>query len=182
MSVELSWTTRIIAAAIGIGAIVVIAVALWPAKPIHEDVTPAPQVIQSDGSVIAERKPAPKVVPKAPHVIPRGYVEERRETVHVAPDPSKDDVEIDLSLVRKGDERRVIASTPDGTIVSALDMPIEPAIIPPAPKPWAAGLAYGSDHSVGAWIERDVGRLRVGAEVAKGQGKPRAELRVGVSW
>lgn len=149
--------------------------------PIPENTAPAPMVRQADHSVIAERKPDPHPKP-APHKIPAGYVEERRESVHVAPDPSKTDVQIDLSLVRKGDERRVIASTPDGTIVSAVDIPIEPAMIPPPPLKWAAGMSYSSDRQTGLWLERDIGRLRLGAEVSKGQGKPRAELRVGVSF
>lgn len=156
------------------------AVAFWPAKPIHEDVAPAPMVRQADQSVIAER--APDAHPPPRHSIPRGYVEERREAITVMPAPGASSVEVDLSLVRKGDERRVIASSPDGTVVSAIDIPIEPALIPPPPKPWVAGLAYGTDHSVGVWLERDVGRLRVGAEVSKGAGKPRAEIRVGVAF
>ena len=153
----------------------------WPAKPIPEIITPAPQVIQADHSVIAER--APDAHPKPPpHVIPKGYVEERRETVHVTSDVPKKDVEIDLSLVRNGNERRVIASSPDGTIVSALDVPIEAGLIPPPPKKWAAGLGYSTEREVGVWLERDIGRLRLGAEVAKGQGKPRAEVRVGLAF
>jgi hypothetical protein len=58
---------------------------------VREDVTPAPQVIQADQSVIAAR--APDAHPKpAPHIIPRGYVEERRESIHIAPDVDKKDV------------------------------------------------------------------------------------------
>jgi hypothetical protein len=161
--------------------LVLAAIAFWPAKPIHEDVAPAPMVRQTDQSVIAERAPDAHP-PAARHTIPRGYVEERREAITVTPAPAASSVEVDLSLVRKGDERRVIASSPDGTVISAIDIPIEPALIPPPPKPWAAGLAYGTDHSVGVWLERDVGRLRVGAEVSKGAGKPRAEIRVGVAF
>lgn len=168
---------------LGIVALVaaLLAFAFWPAAPIHENVAPAPQVRQVDGSVIAERAPDAKPAP-APHVIPRGFHEERRESIVVTPAPAASSVEVDLSLVRNGDERRVIASSPDGQVIRALDIPIDPAPIPPPPKPWAAGLAYGTDHAVGVWLERDVGRLRVGAEVAKGAGRPRAEIRVGVAF
>lgn len=160
----------------------VLAWAFWPAKPIHEDVAPAPQVVQADHSVIAARAPNAHP-PAARHIIPKGYVEERRETITVKPtSPAASSVEVDLSLVRDGDQRRVIASSPDGQVVTAIDIPIEPALIPPAPKPWAAGLAYGTDRAIGVWLERDVGRLRLGAEVAKGAGKPRAELRVGIAF
>jgi hypothetical protein len=148
---------------------------------VHEDVTAAPAVRQDDGSMIAAR--APDAHPPAPrHIIPKGYTEERREAIVVTPAPAASSVEVDLSLVRNGTERRVIASSPDGQVVSAIDIPIEPALIPPASKPWAAGLAYGTDHSVGVWIERDVGRLRLGVEVAKGAGAPRAEVRVGMAF
>lgn len=169
-------------------AIVVLAVAggaLWwvtrPPAPIPEVITAAPQVTQADDSVIAER--APDAHPKPPpHLIPKGYVEERRESVHVTTDEPKTDVQIDLSLVRNGNERRVIASSPDGVVVSALDIPIEAGLIPPQPLKWAAGLSYSTERETGIWLERDIGRLRLGAEVAKGAGRPRAEIRVGLAF
>jgi hypothetical protein len=177
------WSLRvklIIGACIAV-LVVLALVAFWPAKPIHEDVTAAPQVRQADQSVIAERAPDAHP-PPARHIIPRGYVEERRQSITVAPAPAASSVEVDLSLVRKGDERRVIASSPDGTILQAIDIPIEAALIPPPPKRWAAGLGYSTEREVGVWLERDIGRLRVGAEVSKGAGKPRAEIRVGVAF
>lgn len=163
-----------------------LAFAFWPAAPIHEDVTAAPQVTQADHSVIAERAPDAHP-PPAPHIIPSGFHEVRRDTVTVAPAPAAaasgcPPVRVDLSLVRNGSEQRVIASSPDGQVIRALDIPIEPALLPPAPRPWAAGLGYTTEREVGVWVERDLGRLRVGAEVLKGQGRPRAEVRVGVAF
>ena len=161
----------------------VLAWALWPAAPVHEVVTAAPQVRQVDGSVIAQRVPGPK--PPAPrHMLPKGAIEERRESVIVAPAPAASSVEVDLSLVRMPDNgRRVVASSPDGTVVSALDIPIEPGLVPPPPKPWAAGLSYGTDHSVGLWVDRDVGKLVLGAQVTRQQdGKVQAQLRAGVRF
>ena len=170
---------------VGVLAIVVavLAWALWPAAPVHEVVTAAPQVRQVDGSVIAQRAPDPKPAPPR-HVLPRGAVEERREAIVVAPAPAASSVEVDLSLVRMPDNgRRVIASSPDGTVVSALDIPIEPGLVPPAPKPWAAGLSYGTDHSVGIWLDRDVGKLVLGAQLARQQdGRVQAQLRAGVRF
>lgn len=159
-----------------------LAFAFWPAKSIPEVVTAAPQVVQPDHSVVVER--APDAHPSAPpHMLPKGAVEERRESIIAAPAAGASSVQIDLSLVRMPDNgRRVIASSPDGTVVSALDIPIESGLVPPPPRPWAAGLSYGTDRAVGVWLERDLGRLRLGAEVAKGAGHPRAELRVGVSF
>ncbi len=170
---------------VGVLAIVaaVLAWALWPPAPVHEIVTPAPQVRQADGSVIAQRAPDPKPAPPR-HVLPKGAVEERRESIVVAPAPAASSVEVDLSLVRMPDNgRRVIASSPDGTVVSALDIPIEPGLVPLPPKPWAAGLSYGTDHSVGVWIDRDVGKLVLGAQLARQQdGRVQAQLRAGVRF
>jgi hypothetical protein len=149
--------------------------------PLLENVTAAPQVMQTDGSMLAARAPDAHP-PKPRHMLPKGSIEERREQIVVAPAPGASSVEIDLSLVRNGDQRRVVASSPDGQVLSAVDIPIEPALIPPPPKPWAAGLSYGTNRSMGVWVERDIGRLRVGAEVAKGNDRPRAELRVGMIW
>jgi hypothetical protein len=156
--------------------------AYWPPKPVPEVVTAAPQVQQADGSVIAARAPDPH--PPAPrHIIPRGAVEERREQIVVAPAPAASSVEIDLSLVREGDQRRVIASSPDGQVLKAVDIPIEPALIPPPPKPWAAGLSYDTRHAVGIWVDRDVGRLVVGGALSRlPDGKTEAQVRVGMRF
>lgn len=150
--------------------------------PVPEVITAAPQQRQADLSVIAERAPDPKPAPPR-HMLPKGAVEERRETIVVTPAPAASSVEVDLSLVRMPDNgRRVVASSPDGTVVSAIDIPIEAGLVPPAPKKWAAGMSYDTQRAVGVWVERDIGRLRLGAEVAKGAGAPRAEIRVGVTF
>jgi hypothetical protein len=167
---------------------VVVAVAaggLWwvtrdPA-PVPEDTAPAPMVRQADESVVAERTFTPKPKP-APHAIPKGYVESRRETVHVDFDTPKNEAEIVVSLATKGNEVRAIASSPDGTVTYAQDSIIVPQLMPAPERPWAAGVSYSTDRQTGVWLERDIGRLRLGAEVSKGQGKPRAELRVGVAF
>lgn len=158
----------------------VLAWAYWPSKPIPEVITAAPEVRQVDGSVVAERAPDAKPPPPR-HVLPKGAVEERREQIIVQPDKAGP-VEVDLSLIRDGDGRRVVASSPDGKVIRAIDIPIE-ALNMPKLKPWAAGLSYSNQKTVGLWVERDLGRLRVGIEVDKLQGgKAEARLRVGVSW
>jgi hypothetical protein len=112
--------------------------------------TPAPAVVQPDGSLILERRPDPAARPQ--QQIPKGAVVERIDRVRVrsfvaATDPTpgsapeaKDnpqpatpcpDVTVDLSLVRMPDQtRRVIASSPDGQIVGGLDVPVESAAVP----------------------------------------------------
>lgn len=108
----------------------------------------AQQERQADGSVKAAKIPMPeKVIPPAPHVIPKGSKEERRISVTVKPAPPKRDpqpfkpdpdgqcrvpdtltcppVTVDLSIVRNDKGRDVIASSPDGTVLTAINIPIE---------------------------------------------------------
>jgi hypothetical protein len=163
----------------------VLAWAEWPQAPRLEVATPAPQMRQADGSVLAERAPpaADRPLPPAPHILPRGAREERRERVIVAPAPAASTVEVDLSLVRQGAERRVVASSPDGQVLHAIDIPIDPVPPPPADRSWAAGLSYSTQHAVGVWLDRDVGRLRLGAELDRqADGRVQAMLRVGVRF
>lgn len=160
-------------------------------EPEPEVIAAAPQVTQSDGSIVIERKPeaAPS---KAPHKIPKGGTEERRVNLKLKPDAFVSDegckcdpapVSVNLSLVRDDQGRRVVASSTGGQIVGALDVPIEPALMPPDPHPWAAGLSYGHDKSAGAWIERDLGRIRVGAEVIRQRDQTfQGRVRVGWAW
>lgn len=151
--------------------------------PIPEVVTAAPMVRQADESVIAERAPDAKPAPPR-HMLPKGAVEERRETIVISPAPAASSVEVELSLVRMPDNgRRVVASSPDGQVVSAIDIPIQIGLAPPAPRPWAAGLSYGTSRSIGLWVDRDVGRLVLGAAVQRLQdGHAEAQLRVGVRF
>jgi len=178
-----SLRTKIELVAVALAAVAAVLVwALWPPKPVHELDTPAPQVRQADRSVVAER--APDAHPPAPrHIIPQGFHEERRESVVIAPAPAASSVEVDLSLVSNGTERRVVASSPDGEVIKAIDIPIEPALLPPPPKPWAAGLSYDTRHAVGIWLERDVGRLVVGGALSRlPDGRAEAQVRVGVRF
>lgn len=149
---------------------------------VPEVTKPLPAREQADGSLVLERDPDPAREP-APHAIPAGHVEERRISVHVQPDViRKSDttntdvsvtpaceckpVRVDLSLVRDTDGgRRVIASSPDGRILGGLDVPIAADSIF-RNREWAAGVSYNPfDGTPGAWIERDVGRIRVGADL-----------------
>jgi len=187
----IGWTLRTkIEAAIAV-ALLVAAIAVWafrPAKPVPEVVKAMPQVEQKDGSVIAAETPPPADLPPPPHMLPRGSHEERRTHVVVhssAPAASAcPPVTVDLSLIRNADNtRRVVASSPDGTVLSATDIPIDPAPLPPPVKPWAAGLSYGTGHAVGLWIERDIGKLRAGIDIERGPtGKADARVRLGVRF
>jgi len=165
----------------------VLAWAYWPAKPVPEVVAPAPAVRQDDGSLVAERAPDPHPAPP-PHAIPKGFHEERREQLTIAPAPAAaasgcPPVHVALSVVSDDRQHRVIASSPDGQVVDAVDIPIVPALMPPPARPWAAGLSYDTRHAVGIWVDRDVGRLVVGGALSRlPDGKTEAQVRVGVRF
>lgn len=163
----------------------------------QERVTPSPAQSQPDGSVIAAREPhaAPG---KAPHMIPRGAVEERRVSVTVQPRAKQPasasgesdqtvtppPVQVDLSLVRMDGGRRVIASSPDGDVVGALDVPIEAAALP-ASRPWAAGISCDplrcAAKTLGVVVQRDLDRLRIGGEIYRDRFGNTGQ-RVSVMW
>lgn len=148
--------------------------------PQPEVVTPKPATEQPDGSVVVERKPQAKP-PKPPHRIPRKATEERRVSVTVQPTkPGCPPVTTNLSLVREGAGRRVVASSPDGRILTAIDIPIEPGLMPPKPLVWAAGASYGlNEGTTGLWVERDIGsRVVVGADLYGLDDRQGLELRV----
>ncbi|HBG31019.1 MAG TPA: hypothetical protein DDW98_10375 [Gammaproteobacteria bacterium] len=162
-----------------------------------EVIEPAPEVRQADGSVVLERDPEPASEP-APHTIPRGHVEERRISVQVQPDVSTNrtnldaaptcecrPVRVDLSLARDTEGgRRVIASSPDGRVLGGLDVPIVQTMLVTPPK-WSAGISYDPfDGTPGAWIERDYGRIRVGADLYQERNAIASGLavRVRIGW
>lgn len=178
---------RVIGGLALVGALAAAALVFWPETPTPEVVTAAPQVRQADGSVVAQRAQDPHPAP-APHILPKGSIEERRESVTVAPSAAAaasgcPPVHVDLSIVRVDGGQRAVVSSPDGTVIDAKDIPIEAGIMPPAPKPWAAGLSYDTQHAVGVWLDRDIGRLVVGAAVQRLQdGRAEAQIRVGVRF
>lgn len=100
-------------------------------------------------------------------------------------------VRVDLTLVRMPDQtRRVIASSPDGTVVGGVDIPEAPQPQPRVLK-WAAGGSWNpADHTYGAWVDRDAAFLRLGAEVnqvrapalAGGATSYEARIRVGIRF
>ena len=74
-------------------------------------------------------------------------------------------LKLDLDRMKDGSER-VVASSEDGTIVKAIDIPVAP--LPPDPPANAAGLSVGTpfQHGLaeGVWYERRCGRLVLGVE------------------
>lgn len=190
------WTVVAFLALIGAALVVVL---LWPhPKPVIETAKPA--VVQSDGSTILERTDTQPGF-KPAQVVPKGATVERVVQVKVKPKvvisggikaapslspdakPANNPITVDLSLVRlKDDTKRVIASSPDGEIVGGLDIPIETLTY--KPRVWAAGISVDPVHQVGGvWLERDISRIRIGAEVGANRYHDfETRLRVGVTW
>lgn len=132
-----------------------------------EDVSFKPQITQQDGSVIAERRIetlTERLTSKSKHEIPKGSVVERKGSVTITPDKTKDNATVDYSLTREQDGgKRMIFSTEDGEVVSAVDIPVERVVVPQERK-WSAGVVYGPQNKQwGAYVQRDVGRVRLGA-------------------
>lgn len=75
---------------------------------------------------------------------------------------------IDISLVLitdKDKQQRVEAHSSNGEIVGGIDIPVRDISIPKEPNKWAIGASYNTAKIKGIWVERDVGRIRLGAEV-----------------
>ncbi len=133
---------------------------LWPAATVVE--TAEPEQRQADGSLALGRAPDANAKPK--NQIPTGGKAER--TIRVDVQPPRADCPIctvDLTLVRMPDDtRRVVASSPTGTVIGGLDVPILPIVLD-RPKVWAAGALYNGRW--GALISRDFRWLSVGGAI-----------------
>jgi hypothetical protein len=156
---------------------------LWSPKPTPPAIY-RPPIQQADGSQVIEVKPDAHAKP--PHQIPHGATVE--DVVHVVVQPSQPDppaslppsgsvalepsrpcppVTLDLSIVQLPDgTRRVVASSPDGKILSAVQIPAEAARPPAKVLKWAAGCLWNpQDHTYGGFVDRDFAFIRLGAEV-----------------
>jgi hypothetical protein len=143
----------------------------WLGQPEPVVETAAPEQRQEDGSVVLERKPDAKARPKQ-RIPPKAKLERVAQvTVQAAAVPVSGEpcppVSLDLSLVREDDGgRRLLASSPDGTIVGGVDVPVETAAPPPKPLRWAAGMSWSpANETAGLWIERDVPLFSTAARV-----------------
>ncbi len=76
-------------------------------------------------------------------------------------------VTVDLTLIHDPDNtRRVIASSPDGAVVGGVDIPVEAAVMLPAPKLWAVGAVVNPfKNTFGAFLDRDLGPFRLGTQI-----------------
>lgn len=175
----------------------------------------APEIRQKDGSLVLERKPMPltearKAVPVP--VLPKGATVERLEKIVIQPKPQPlpgipipgsgsspavlantcPPVTVALALLKMKDgSHRVVASSPDGTILSGVDIPVTPERPEAKPLKWAAGALWNpSDRTYGAYLRRAMGPFEVGAQVeqvrlpvfAGGGTKTEGKLSVGIKF
>lgn len=156
-----------------------------PPPAVAEDLRPVAARRQQDGSFVVARGAVPATPPPPPHALPRGAREERRIAVTVQ--PRRDGcppVSLDLSLLQVDGGRRVLASSPDGEVTQALDLPLEAAFVPPPPRHWAAGASLDvHGERPGLWLERDLGRFRVGVDLLMDEGGAlQGRARLGFSF
>lgn len=158
-----------------------------------ESVTPAAERRIDDGAVVLERSPrgtaAERELPPVP--IPDGATAERRVRVIIQPIPVPVECPqppkciVDLALIREGDGRRVVATSPTGAILGGLDVPLIPLELP-AQARWAAGVSYNPfEGAAGAWLERDVGPAVLGLDVYQRRidgREPDLAARIRVGW
>lgn len=185
-----------------------------PSAPVQEP--PAASYVQKDGSTVLARVNPATQPAKPPHELPAGSVEERRISVVVQPGPGRivhdtiqvpldypagagnkidsivercecPPVQVDLSLVRTPDHgRRVIASSPDGKILSGVDVPLEPAAVPRIPTWTLSAIATADLDGVrpGILLTRRLGPIVVGGGLLSDPGlrRPGAIAQFGVTW
>jgi hypothetical protein len=152
----LAWLVLVISALVGAAAL-----GWWLGQPKPVQETAAPAQRQVDGSMVLERRPDPAAKPKQ-QIPPKAKLERVAQvTVQPSAAPAGEPcppISVDMSLVREEDGmRRLLASSPDGTIIGGVDVPVESAAPPAEPLRWAAGLSWShSEQTGGVWIERDV--------------------------
>ena len=140
--------------------------------------TAAAESRQADGSLVLERNPTNQKV-KPVHAVPKGGKAERVVRVDVQPERTDCPLcTVDLTLVRMPDDGlRVVASSPTGTGVGGLDVPIVPLSITKK-RLWGVGGSRGTNaDSWGLWLGRDFAMVRTGIELNKTGEDQAGEIR-----
>jgi hypothetical protein len=199
---------RVVSAIAGALIALLLAWPHWNPEPVKETAAPE-QHLPSGGLVLARDPDAPVPAPVKKAAKEAGGDLERAISITVQPDPvvpegdgkyadpmtpappacSCKPITVDLGLIEMKDHtHRVVATAEGGEIVAALDRPFGPAVSKRETR-WAAGVAFApfpdeQGRKYGAWVDRDVGPLRLGAEVqfAPGFSHPAAWARAGVRF
>lgn len=153
---------------------------------LHEPPPPKPErpaaaIRLIGGELVIRRDPLaapPPTIMEAAAQVPGTPI--RAGTITVQPKaPECPPVSVDWALVQQPDGARVIASSPNGRVTGGIDIPLTGGAASPA-RVWAAGAIYDPLHRrYGAFVERDLGRLRLGADVIQGDPGLTAMVRVG---
>lgn len=123
-------------------------------KPSIKQELPADSTVLEEGSIIFE--PTQPVTPAHHDGVPDQLAEPPKKYT------------INFAIVKLGDnERRVVASSPDGAVVGGIDVVIDPPK-QTAPLLNAVGVSYQPGKAAwGLWATRDWKFLRLGAEVSQ---------------
>lgn len=121
-------------------------------QPIAVTETYKPAIVQTDGSVVLERKPDAKAKPK--QTLPPDAKVERVVSVEVETAEPTNHVRVDLTVISEPDGgKRVVASTPDGRIVGGSDIPVTPILIPRIQNWTVGGLYSPSLKKYGGFVQ-----------------------------
>lgn len=173
--------------------------ALWVQKEPTTAVIdpPAAEVRLKDGTTWGKRDASAPVTQPAP-TLPKGSTRSRTAEVVVRVKPKTTEqpgqacpqvtcpdvaLRLDTATAEDGSSRLAGLISEDGEIVSLNDHPVAPAVMSRS-LPWAAGATYTKElEAAGAFLERDVGRLRIGGSLAYGQeAKLVTEIRLGIRF
>lgn len=136
-----------------------------------------PQTIQSDGSIVLEKKPTDSATPRA--TVPAHSDVQRVVQIQVKPrmlptidgaapvtDPSPIDLEVSIIKNKDGQTRAIVSST-NGDVIGGIDIPVQEKSSKVAPK-WAVGVTYNlCNKSYGAFVSRDLGPFVAGIIIEK---------------
>lgn len=163
---------KVIILALGLGLGYWLGYARFSPKPIQE--TNAPEIRQSDGSLVLERNISETKIPKKRPIMPFTGSEWLRHTeVTIKPNASLiasngeiKPIVVKLDLIRLSDKTyRVIANAENGEVIGGIDVPIETTHYPDPPK-WAAG-GIILNNGYGAFIQRNIGAFLIGLDVTQ---------------
>ena len=155
---------------------------------------PAPEERLADGTVLGKRDAAAPVTQPAP-TLPKGSTRSRTAEVVVRVKPKTVEqpgqtcpqvtcpdvaLRLDTATSEDGSSRLAGLISEEGEIVSLNDHPVAPAVMSRS-LPWAAGVTHiPALDATGGFLERDIGRLRVGGSVGYGQDAGvTSEIRLG---
>jgi len=129
----------------------------------------------------------PEPIQAPPETVAQPSTPEGPQSPAAAPGCSCAPVRVDLGLVRMPDHtRRVVATAEGGTILDSIDIPIDAAVSKRETR-WAAGALYtppvfGRRAEYGAFVDRDLGPLRLGVEVQQRREGLTAVVRAGIRF